>query len=215
MAPPTGFTATSYSYNTINLGWTNTDVEKRITIQRRAAGGVFGFLADLDPATSTYSDTSCSRNTRYYYQISYSGEEYSDSVNAWTYPQPPSSLAVSWSGKTATLTWTVNGTYTYIQVQYKLSADSTWTTATSTLDGAETTYEITVSTESASYGFMIRAYYSPSTLWSEYTSLLLQVSGVMAPTGMLLTSSTTTAVLVSWVDNSSVEDGYEVWMDQE
>ena len=37
----------------------------------------------------------------------------------------------------------------------------------------------------------------------------------MAPTGMLLTSSTTTAVLVSWVDNSSVEDGYEVWMDQE
>ena len=215
MAVPTGFQATSYSYNTINLSWTNTDVESRITIQRREASGIFGFLADLDPATSSYSDTSCSRNTHYYYQICYSGQEYSDSVNAWTYPQPPSSLAVSWSGKTATLTWTVNGTYTYIQVQYKLSADSTWTTETSTLDGAATTDEITVSTESASYGFRVRAYYLSSTLWSEYTSLLYQVSGVMAPTGMLLTSSTTTAVLVSWVDNSSVEDGYEVWMDQE
>ena len=215
MAVPTHFRATASSYNTINLSWTNTDVESRIFIQRKEASGIFGFLADLDPATSSYSDTSCSRNTHYYYQICYSGQEYSDSVNAWTYPQPPSSLAVSWSGKTATLTWTVNGTYTYIQVQYKLSADSTWTTETSTLDGAATTDEITVSTESASYGFRVRAYYLSSTLWSEYTSLLLQVSGVMAPTGMLLTSSTTTAVLVSWVDNSSVEDGYEVWMDQE
>jgi len=196
---PTGLTVTAATYSTINLSWTQTEDNVQVEIQRKEAGGTYFTLAWTDINTTSYSDTSCSSNTRYYYQIryySFSDESaWTTAVDAWTYPQPPSALAVSWSGKTATLTWTNNGTYTYIGVYYKLSSEpTTWTTDTATLTGTLTTRNITVSTESVARDFRIRAYNSSSTQWSDYATVSTSVSGVMAPTGLAGISGGQTAL---------------------
>jgi hypothetical protein len=66
--------------------------------------------------------------------------------------------------------------------------------------------------ESVSYEFRIRGYNSTST-YSGYATITAQTSGVMAPTGLILSSASTSSVTVTWTENSSVDDGYEVYYD--
>jgi len=215
---PDGLAATASAYNTIGLTWSNNETAYPIEIQRKPPGGTYATIATVAAATDSYSDTGCSGSVQYTYRIRYndgiSYSDFSDTASAWTPPQPPSDLAVSYSGKTATLTWTNNGTaYTYVKVYWKASADSSWTTDTETLDGTAVTRDITVTSEVTAYDFRIRGYYSSSTLNSEYETESDQTSGIMAPTDLLYTTVGGTQVDLTWTDNSSVEDGFEINQD--
>lgn len=212
---PSGFTATNSSSSAIALSWVNGE-SLPVEIQRKASGGIYGTIYVTASDATSYDDTSLSSNTLYYYRIRYtSGGDTSEWVtaNAYTNPAPPTGLAVAWSGKTATLTWTNGNTYTYIKVYYKLSADSTWTTDTATLTGTLTTRAITVATENVNYDFRILGYLLASTLSSTYNTVTASTSLMLTPTGMTLTSATTTSVTVTWVEPSAVATHTEVWMD--
>jgi hypothetical protein len=127
-------------------------------------------------------------------------------------------LAISYAGKTATLTWTNNGSvaYTYLKTYYKLSSEpTTWTTDSEILAGDTVTRDIAVSTENTDYDFRIRAYYSTSGLNSVYNTVTAQTSGISAPTNCEATCESGTIVDISWTDNSSVEDGFEVYRDSD
>jgi len=215
---PDGLAATASAYNTIGLTWSNNETAYPIEIQRKPSGGTYATIATVAAATDSYSDTGCSGSVQYTYRIRYndgiSYSDFSDTATAWTPPQPPSDLAVSYSGKTATLTWTNNGTaYTYVKVYWKASSAESWTTDTETLSGTAVTRDITVTAENTSYGFRIRGYYSDSTLNSEYETESDQTSGIMAPTDLLYTTVGGTQVDLTWTDNSSVEDGFEIYKD--
>jgi len=216
---PTGFAATPSSsvVTTMELSWVNGELLP-IEIQRKASGGTYGTIYVTASDATSYDDTSCSSNSLYYYRIRYkSGDDYSAWVlaNAYTYPAPPTGLAVAWSGKTATLTWTNGDTYTLLKVYYKLSADAGWTTDTVTLLGTSVTRNVTVATENVNYDFRIRGYVLASTYNSSYNTVTASTSLMLAPTDMVLTSASTTTATVTWQETSAVATHYEVYMDGE
>lgn len=211
---PTSLAATTSSASTIALSWTNTEADYFIQIQRKPSGGVYQTITEINFADS-YSDTTCSANVRYYYRIRYIyGSAYSDwsgEADDYTYPATPTGLAATWSQKTASLSWTNGAGYTYVRVYYKATADSTWTTDTTTLSGTATSRDITVATENTLYDFRVCGYNSTSGYTSAYNTITSQRSSILAPSNLLLTSASTTSITATWVDNSSVEDGYEVY----
>ena len=206
---PTGFTATNASSSQIDLSWVNGELLP-IEIQRKASGGTYGTIYTTASTDTTYNDTTLSSNTLYYYRIRYkSGDDYSAWVldNEYTNPAPPTGLAVAWSGKTATMTWTNNDVYTVIWVKVG------GVVLTNTLTGTLATYSTTVATENLSYSFQVLGSNSTSTYKSAYCTAVASTSLMLAPTGMTLTSASTTSVTVTWVEPSAVATHYEVWMD--
>lgn len=214
---PSGLTVSSVSASRLDLGWTNGDPFPEIEVQRKAAGGTYSTLTVLDAATTSHSDTTCSSNTLYYYRLRHvlggDTSAWSTAVSEYTWPATPTGLTVSFSGKTATLTWTNANVYTYIKTYYRLDSEGTWTTDTETLSGTATTRNITVASENTIWYFRICGFNSTSAINSAYATPepAFNRSGVMAPTALLLTSASTTSITATWVDNSSVEDGYEVY----
>ncbi len=214
---PTNLTAVASAYNTVVLTWDSNE-SASTRIQWKESGGTYSVGAVVASGVETYTHSTASRNTQYTYRVRhFLGDEYSDwheSDAVWTPPQPPSDLAVAYSGRAATLTWTVNGTYTYLKVYYKASSASAWTTDTETLSGTATTRAITVPAEVTNYDFRIRGYYSSSTLNSDYETESTQTSGLAAPTNFEAASASSgTQIDLTWTDNSSAEGGFEVYVD--
>lgn len=211
---PEDLYADASSYTTVALSWVNNE-SVGVSIQRKEAGGAYSVIGGASSGVTTYNDTTCSGSTQYYYRIRHQSgantSPWATSNAVWTLPQPPSGLAATWSGKTASLSWTNNGiAYTYVKVYYKKSADASWTTDTETLDGTSTSRDVAIATESTAYDFRIRGYYSSSTLNSDYNTITSQTSGVAAPSGLVGIAGAA-QVALTWADNSSVEDGYEVY----
>lgn len=223
---PTGFSAASTAYNSITLTWTNSESVPDIQIQRKPYGGTYSTIlvvangGIVDPQSQADTGSSMSSNTRYYYRIRYSYggtlSDWTSEVNAYTLPKPPTGLYVTAAstGTTAALSWVNPDTYTYIKVYYKKHSDSSYSTSTETLTGTLTTTTVTGLDELTEYDFRIRGYWSTSTLNSVYnTSSNTCTTELNAPTGLVLTSASTTSVKIDWADNSSVEDGYEIYID--
>jgi hypothetical protein len=213
---PGSLAATNVSASRIDLTWANSETTAPIEVQRKPDGGLYATIYTVNADLEVYSNTTgLSGNTKYYYRIRYNDgantSAWATEAYAYTNPSAPTGLAASFSGKTATLTWTNPETYSYIKVYFKLSSDSSWTIDTETLTGTLATRDIVVTTENAAHDFRICGYNSTSTLNSDYITITSQTSGVMAPTGLVLSSASMTSVTVTWNDNSSVEDGYEVW----
>jgi hypothetical protein len=212
---PTGLAAAATNYYTIGLTWTNPEADIRVEIQRKPSGGAYSTV-DIIDYDNLYLDSTCSSNTLYYYRVRYNDSgntsPWSTVDSDYTYPKSPATLNVSWVGKTATLTWTNQDTYTYLRTYYKLHSEpTTWTVDSLTLTGTDVTRNITVASESISYDFKIYGYNSTSDLVSEYDIIDGSTSGVMAPTNLAGISGGANSVGLTWTDNSSVEDGYEVY----
>src|SRR5574343_443520 len=217
LAAPSEVTATASAYNTVVIAWTDGEAAS-VGIQRKASGGTYSSVAVVASGVQTYTDTTASGSTQYTYRVRHVAmpdtSAWVEATAVWTLPQPPSGLAGSYSGKTATLTWTNNGVaYTYIKTYYKATSDGSWTTDTETLTGTATTRNITVAAENTAYDFRIKGYYSSSTLDSDYNTVTSQTSGIMAPTVLEGVSNGSTQVGLTWTDNSSVEDGFEIYKD--
>lgn len=88
---PSGLTATASASDTIDLAWTdNSSDETGFRIQRSLDGAAWSTLDTVAADAESYSDTTCSPNTRYYYQVcayNDAGDSaYSDPANAKTPP---------------------------------------------------------------------------------------------------------------------------------
>ncbi|MCK9599310.1 MAG: fibronectin type III domain-containing protein, partial [Sphaerochaeta sp.] len=213
---PTDLVATVSSASTIGLVWANSEPALQTEIQRKEYGGTYHTIHAVDAGETTYTDSTCSANTRYYYRArhftgAYGYSDWCTEDSEYTLPATPTGFTVTWSGKTATLTWTNASVYDYSKVYYKLTADSSWTTDTETLTYPAYTRDITVASESTAYQFRVRGYNSESTYNSDYATAASSLSGVMAPTDLAGISGGATTVALTWTDNSSVEDGYEVY----
>lgn len=214
-AAPTGLVADATNYYTIGLTWTNPEADIKVEIQRKPSGGSYSTV-DIIDYDNTYTDTTCSSNILYYYRVRYNQagntSPWSTADSDYTYPKAPTGVSTSWSGKTITITWANQDTYDYIRTYYKLSSEpTTWTTDTLTLTGTDVTRNITVAVESTLYDFRVCGYNSSSGLISEYYLIESSKSGVMAPTNLAGISGGANSVGLTWTDNSSVEDGYEVY----
>jgi len=98
---PTNLTASSASYNQINLSWTDTsNNEDGFSIERKSGGGSFSEISNVSQNIANYTDNSVSANATYTYRVraassdgysEYSNEALTTTGAAPTPPTPPAS----------------------------------------------------------------------------------------------------------------------------
>jgi len=117
---PTGLTATAYSNNQIDLGWSdNSNNETGFSIECSNDGITFNWITNVSPNVTTCSDTGLDASTEYFYRVyAYNTEydsDYSNVASATTFdgtvesPDAPSNLnAVAVSSSQIDLSWSDN-----------------------------------------------------------------------------------------------------------
>ena len=213
-APSTPYVV-GVNYHSISLTWANNETGLSVEIQRKPTGGVYGTITCTVPGAISYNDNYVSSNGLFYYRIRYKeGSDtspWSTAASAYSYPASVTALATTWGGTTATLTWVNGNTYSTIYHAWRVTG-GTWSADTG-ITGTAVTVNVTMATENTAYDFRVRGYNSTSTLSSSYTTISSQTSEIMPPTGMVLSSATNTSVKIDWACLSSVEDGFELWID--
>jgi hypothetical protein len=201
---------------------------KKIVVKRKVGGGAWETIktlpADSSVADRYYVDYNIHGSESYYYRLEYqsilSGSPVTSAI-VYTPPMDVSNFAVDqalttvyWDGKTATLAWENPAVYTSLIYGWMVNTDLTETWTDTTISGTLETVNVTLPNENTSYDFRIRAYDSATGLYSNWVMLADQTSGIMAPTELTATATSTPGqVDLTWIDNSIAEDGFQIYVD--
>jgi titin len=222
---PSGLTATPISNTQIDLSWVDTSPsEDGFRIERCQGAGCTSFaeVLTVGPNVVAYSDAGRSPGTDYRYRVlAYNAggnSAYSNIANATTLPPPPPPAP---SGLTATPTSSTQ-------------VDLSWTDSSSTEDGFKiercqgagctgfaeigsvlanvVTFSDSGRSPSTDYRYRVLAYNAGGN--SAYSNIAnattLGTPPPSAPSGLTATPISSTQVDLSWVDNSSSEDGFKI-----
>ena len=221
--PPRGphsLTATANAGGTVALGWTdNSSVEDGFSVERHAGDGVWTVVATVGPNVVSHVDTPPLANVVYTYQVSASKDGGSSSpshpVSVVVATMPPSaptglSVMVAW-GYSAELIWSYpEGLASAFRVERSIDGRSTWTTVHGTYytEGSPWVYG------DEFLALEIETCYRVIAINSGGESPPSEVKCFVAPAGPSDLQATITGgdVELRWTDNSSVEDGFEVWI---
>ena len=218
---PTNLVATAVSSSSIYLSWNNDDdYPNGISVQRALYGHTPETIATVLYPADSYVDTGLVESTEYTYRVSPLGvDEFgnpytaSDSVHVYTYPGAITGLTAVTVADTATvkLSWTNNGSYGYVRVYYKLASEpTTWSYVDVTF---RSTYTVAGLAENAEYDFQVASYEPAAGLFGIVSNTASDRTDIRPPTGLALAAITNTSIRLTWADNSSVEDGYEIYQD--
>ncbi len=222
---PSNTSATAVSHSRIDVSWqdnSSNEIGFEVHVSTTGASGPFFHWGSTSADVTSYSHEGLNSLSHYCYvvrasrrtgnRIAYS--EFSPAVCATT-PAPPVPAAPSevdaWPGSSTEVwvTWTDNSdNEAGFLVERSLDRGSNWTTAGTSqngyyiLDGGRT------SEEEVCYRVTAFNAGGPSEV-----SLSDCATPPRAPTNLTATPNETTGELVvEWLDNSSVEDGYELWL---
>ncbi len=229
-ALPSGLTATAVSSSQIGLTWTdNSDNEDGFRIDRSLSpSSGFAQIATVGANVSSYANTGLSPNTTYYYRVrAYNGagnSGYSNTASATTQsalspPAPPSGLSASAvSSSQIDLAWTDNSNNEGgFKVERSLSASSGFAQV-ATVAGNATSYSDAGLAPDTTYYYRVRAYNAAGN--SAYSNTAGATTGPAASTVPAAPSNLTATgasdrIHVTWVDNSSNEDNFDLWRKQD
>ncbi|MGD1017869.1 MAG: fibronectin type III domain-containing protein [Verrucomicrobiia bacterium] len=224
-SPPSGLTATTVATNQINLSWTdNANGEDGFLIERAPDNGgnpgTWAQIASVGTNVTTYSDVGLSPLTTYWYRVRaynvWGDSNYSNQAGATTLPLPPQApsnlTATTVSTNQINLSWTdtandENG-FLIERAPDNGGVPGAWAQIASVGTNV-TTYNDIGLASNTTYWYRVRAYNAGGD--SDYsnqasaTTLLL-----MAPSGLTATAISTNQINLSWTDNSSNEDGFEI-----
>jgi titin len=217
-AAPSDLTATTAGATQIGLTWSDSaNNEDGFTIERSGDGASFTALASVAANVNSYSDGALTSATKYYYRVrafNQAGDSgYSNIAGASTgqvAPAAPASLtAISVSSTQVNLAWTDNASN---EDAFKIerSADNVTYTQIATTGVNATTYNDTGLMVGATYYYRVRATNSGGD--SGYSNVAGATTGQInpaAPTNLTATVSDNTITL-TWIDNSSNEDGFSI-----
>lgn len=212
--------ATVLSSTSVRLNWTDANIYKTgYEIQRRVSGiGSFAWLTTVASTLATFTDNTAQPATTYDYKVRASNgatsSPFSNVVTATTnatLPAAPSSLAATpQSATSVALSWADNsGNETNFEVQRRTLPSGAFGVLITTAANV-VSYTDTSAAATTSYEYKVRAKNSAG--FSAFSNVATATTGQTVPTapsGLAATySSTTRQFTLTWIDNSSNENGF-------
>src|SRR6266540_583665 len=222
-AAPTNLLATAVSSSQINLSWTdNATTEDGFQIERCSGAGCTAFtqIATVGPNVTAYSNTGLAASTSYSYRVRANNgagsSAYSNTATATTSLTAPAAptnlLATAVSSSQINLSWTDNATNEDgFQIERCSGAACTAFTQIATVGPNVTAYSNTGLAASTSYSYRVRANNGAgSSAYSNTATATTSLTAPAAPTNLLATAVSSSQINLSWTDNATTEDGFQI-----
>jgi hypothetical protein len=213
---PSGLTATAASATQINLAWTdNSTNEDGFEIDRSPDGSSWSLIHTTAANATSYNNTGLSEGTTYYYRVRATNtggdSNYTSTANALTYPTAPTSLNAVQNGSTQIdLTWTDNSsTETGYHVERSATGSGGWSVI-ATLAANSSSYSNTGLTPGAVWYYRVGAYNATGDSYSNTDSATTLNPPNAAPSGLVATAASSSQINLTWSDNSTNENGFEI-----
>ncbi|WP_052661601.1 fibronectin type III domain-containing protein, partial [Clostridium aceticum] len=219
---PTGLTATANSTSEVRLTWAKASgIVDRYEIERKTSGGNYQLINTISNGNATsYNDTGASPSTTYYYRIiafnSGGASPYSDEVNATTQgvivnpPAKPTKLTtIGIFSDKINLSWVDNAdSEAGYKVERKTGNGNFMEIIV--LGPNRTTYSDTGISPNTVYTYRVRAYNTGGN--SDYSNEIngSTINFPAAPTNLIVSSTSTDRISISWQDNASNENGFRI-----
>ena len=217
MAAPGSLTATASSPTQVDLAWSDLDNRETNYQVYRSPGGASTYqpLVELPANSIAYSDISANPGLAYDYEVRATNSGGTPAPSPWSYASAvtplnaPQGLVAGdavYPGQ-VTLTWQdTNNNETGYQVEGSLTGAAPWTVVCTTLADA-TSCGPTGLTELTLYYFQVRAINSVAQSAVVSTSA---VTTLLAPTGLMASTLTTSQVNLYWTNHSTLATGTEL-----
>ncbi|MFH1228372.1 MAG: fibronectin type III domain-containing protein, partial [Planctomycetota bacterium] len=211
---PSSLIATAISATAITLAWTdNSNAETGFKIERKTgSGGTYAQITIVGANGVTYTDTTLTGETTYYYRIraynANGNSDYSSEVFATTILNAPSILtATAVSSAQINLGWQDNSS---VESGFKIerSLDGITFTQITTVGANNISYPNTGLAENTAYYYRIRSYNGNGD--SNYSDVVSALTPLNIPSSLNAVVLSTTAIALTWADNSNSEDGYRI-----
>lgn len=221
---PTNLTSAVSAATTISLGWTDrASDEQGFEIWRSTTGptGVYAPVDTVGVNVTGADDPGLTAGIQYCYEVRALGgsapaSDFSNTSCA-TAPAPPatpSGLQVNEtpSSTELALSWTDNATDEQGYEIWRSTTGAAGSYALRASVGANTTTrDENGLTSGNEYCYKVRAVGAGFAPASDFSTSACATPLTAAPSGMQVTATTPSRIIVTWQDNSSDETGYEVW----
>ncbi len=224
-AAPSALTASATSATQIALTWTdNSTTESGFEIERSSDNVTFAPTGSVSADVVSFTATGLTADTWYYFRVravasagnsTYSNVASGRTPAAATLGAPSGLAATSVSTTQIRLNWIDNAT-SETGFAWALSTDSVNFTWNSGVAANATTITVGSLTPGTAYSFRVRAVQgttmsaSSNTATATTTANPPPATAPAAPSGLTATTSSDTAVALSWVDNSTNEEDFQV-----
>jgi len=220
---PTNLTAIGITKNSVTLHWEdNANNEKGYRLFRSMTSETgYNNIAIIDANTEEYTDSGLEPNITYYYKINAYNEDgnsiYSNELETTTLPllppNPPTNLESTYiSHNSTTLEWIDNSDNESGFQIFRTFADNIDYQLIHTTIQDINIYTDSLLLSDTAYIYRIRAFNDDG--FSSYTNNLsvttLPVPPPKNPSGLASKEITKNSVIMSWIDNSDDEDGFEI-----
>ncbi|WP_036222887.1 fibronectin type III domain-containing protein [Mesoaciditoga lauensis] len=213
--PPDPLKITTYSTNSITIGWqNNSKVAQGLEIFRSIPGHAYTMIAKVGPSVSSYTDKGLESGETYSYLVRAYGSGvnsiFSNSVSQLLPPKRPSNLKVTgYATHTISISWTDTPSKNETGMKIYRSTDGMNYTVVATESKNVTSFKDTGLNGNYTYTYKVRAY-NPAGV-SDFTNTVTQGLPPNEPSNLQITAlSSTTATLV-WTDNSNNENGFKIY----
>ena len=220
-AAPSGLSAATVSSSRIDLSWTdNSGNETGFVVARSTtSGGPYTDIVTTAASATSYSNTGLSASTTYYYVVraingagSSANSAQASATTAATPPAAPSGLtATAISSGQVNLAWTDNSANETSFIVARSTTSGGPYTDIATLGANVTAYSDTAVGANTTYFYVVRsANAGGSSANSAQASVTTPSGAPVAPSGLVATPSSSTAIRLSWTDNSNNEANFIV-----
>jgi len=202
----------------VDLTWTdNSGVEDGFEVQRAAEGGIFSVIATVGPNVTTYHDADLVPDNTYTYFVratkdggTSGSSNTAQAVVATSAPQAPFDLNAVPSGSNGVVVFWTDGSNNEQGFRVERSTDggASWVAA-GTTGMNETAFGDAAASE-LEVCYRVIAFNGVGDSPASNTDCTTPPAGPTDFTAIAIDDNT---VDLAWTDNSAVEDGYQVWVD--
>jgi hypothetical protein len=211
-----------FSANQVNLSWVDTaNNEIGFKVLRSLDGVNFSEITALGSNITQFTDSGLSAGTTYFYrvvaynEVGLSGESNTVTVTTETVPMAPTGLtANALSANEVALSWTDAAT-NEIGFKVQRSLDGVNFSEVATLDGNATSYTDTGLSAGSAYSYRVVAYNNLGPSTDSNTVMVTTPAAPTAPTNLTAVASSSTSIVLNWVDTANNETGFKVLRSQD